>query len=162
MSVNSIAEGTVVARNHFSFRSVLLCTLPLLALLLWIMALSSLATAGGTATAEQPARMSVQVPSAAKSSGVVMLEMSIAVTRRASAAQLGAVVRLRPSGGSPVEVGRVTIAGGEQSFQFNVSRALGQAAGSSAEIEVAVVDRGGGPPPSGAMLSIARAQIVTR
>jgi hypothetical protein len=48
------------------------------------------------------------------------------------------VVRLRPSGGSPVEVGRVTIAGGEQSFQFNVSRALGQAAGSSAEIEVAV------------------------
>jgi len=117
MSVNSIAEGTVVARNHFSFRRVLLCTLPLLALLLWIMALSSLATAGGTATAEQPARMSVQVPSAAKSSGVVMLEMSIAVTRRASAAQLGAVVRLRPSGGSPVEVGRVTIAGGEQSFQ---------------------------------------------
>lgn len=56
MSVNSIAEGTVVARNNFSFRSVLLCTLPLLALLLWIMALSSLATAGGTATLNsQPA-----------------------------------------------------------------------------------------------------------
>ncbi len=34
--------------------------------MLWIVALSSLATAGGTATAEAPARMSVQIPAAAK------------------------------------------------------------------------------------------------
>jgi hypothetical protein len=159
---SAFAEGPVAAKSHFSFRRVLLCTLPLLVLLLWIVALSSLATAGGTATADQSARMSVQIPSTAKSSSVVMLEMSITVMRKPSAGQLGAVVRLRPSGGDAVEVGRVTIPGGEQSFQFNVSRALGQAAGGSAEIEVAVIDRGGGPPPSGAALSIGRAQIVTR
>jgi hypothetical protein len=148
-------------KNHFSARRVLLCALPLLVLVLWIVALSGLATAGGTATTEQPARMSVQVPSAAKGSGVVMLEMSIAVTRRPSAGQLGAVVRLRTPGGGAVEVGRVTIPGGEQSFQFDVSRAFSQPGG-SAEVEVMVIDRGGGPPPSGAALSIGRAQFVTR
>jgi hypothetical protein len=165
--MSSIAHRSEVAampmaKNHFSFRRVLLCALPLLVLLLWIVALSGLATAGGTATAEQPARMSVQVPSAAKGSGIVMLEMSIAVTRKASAGQLGAVVRLRSAGGSAVEVGRVSIPGGQQSFQFNVSQALGQVAGGSAEVEVSVVDRGGGAPPSDAALSIGRAQIVTR
>ena len=106
--------------------------------------------------------MAVQIPSSAKSSSVVMLELSIAVTRKAPAGHLGAVVRLRPPGGSAVEVGRVSIPGGSQSFQFNVSHALGQGAAGSAEVEVSVIDRGGGAPPSGAMLSIGRAQIVTR
>ena len=152
----------VPAKGYFSPRRVFLCTLPLLVLMLWIVALSGLATAGGTATADQPARMAVQVPSSAKSANVVMLEMSIAVTRKGQGGHLGAVVRMRPSGGSAVEVGRVSIPDGSQSFQFNVSHALGQGAAGSAEVEVAVIDRGGGAPPSGAALSIGRAQIVTR
>jgi hypothetical protein len=156
------AKGHAVPKRYFSPRRVLLCALPLLVLVLWIAALAGLASAGGTATADQPARMAVQVPSSAKSSSVVMLEMSIAVTRKAPAGQLGAVVRLRPSGGSAVEVGRVSIPGGSQSFQFNVSHVLGQGAAGSAEVEVSVIDRGGGAPPSGAALSIGRAQIVTR
>jgi hypothetical protein len=156
------AKVAAMPKRYFAPRRVFLCTLPLLVLLLWIVALSGLATAGGTATADQPARMTVQVPSSAKSSNVVMLEMSIAVTRKAPAGQLGAVVRLRPPGGSAVEVGRVSIPGGSQSFQFNVSHALGQGAGGSAEVEVSVIDRGGGAPPTGAALSIGRAQIVTR
>jgi hypothetical protein len=153
-------------KRYFSPRRVFLCMLPLLVLALWIVALSGLASAGGTATANQPARITVQVPSSAKSASIVMLEIGIAVTRKASAGQLGAVVRLRPAGGSAVEVGRVSIPGGSQSFQFNVSHALGQGtasgAGGSAEVEVSVIDRGGGEPPSGAALSIGRAQIVTR
>ena len=160
------AKAQAMPKRYFSPHRVLLCALPLLVLVLWIVALAGLASAGGTATADQPARMAVQVPSSAKSSSVVMLEMSIAVTRKAPAGQLGAVVRLRPSGGSAVEVGRVSIPGGSQSFQFNVSHVLGQGmasgAAGSAEVEVAVVDRGGGAPPSGAVLSIGRAQIVTR
>ncbi len=156
------AEAPASPKRYFSPRRVLLCALPLLVLLLWIIALAGLASAGGTATADQPARMAVQIPSSAKSSSVVMLELSIAVTRKASAGHLGAVVRLRPPGGSAVEVGRVSIPGGSQSFQFNVSHALGQGAAGSAEVEVSVIDRGGGAPPSGAMLSIGRAQIVTR
>ncbi len=156
------AKAHAMPKRYFSLRRVLLCALPLLVLVLWIVALSGLATAGGTATADQPARMAVQVPSSVKSSSVVMLEMSIAVTRKAPAGQLGAVVRLRPSGGSAVEVGRVSIPGGSQSFQFNVSHVLGQGAAGSAEVEVSVIDRGGGAPPSGAALSIGRAQIVTR
>ena len=149
-------------KRHFPLHRVLLCALPLLVLMLWIVALSSLATAGGTATADAPAHMSVQIPAAAKSAAVVMLEMSIAVTRKAPARQLGAVVRLRPSGGSAVEVGRVSIPGGSQSFQFNVSHVLSHREAGSAEVEVSVIDRSGGAPPSGAALSIGRAQIVTR
>ena len=156
------AKADAMPKRYFSPRRVFLCTLPLLVLVLWVVALSGLASAGGTATADQPARMAVQVPSSAKSSSVVMLEMSIAVTRKAPAGQLGAVVRLRPSGGSAVEVGRVSIPGGSQSFQFNVSHVLGQGAAGSAEVEVSVIDRSGGAPPSGAALSIGRAQIVTR
>jgi hypothetical protein len=156
------AEAQALPKRYFSPRRVLLCALPLLVLLLWIIALAGLASAGGTATADQPARMAVQIPSSAKSSSVVMLELSIAVTRKASAGHLGAVVRLRPPGGSAVEVGRVSIPGGSQSFQFNVSHTLGQGGAGSAEVEVSVIDRGGGAPPSGAMLSIGRAQIVTR
>jgi len=150
------------SQHYFSPRRVFLCTLPLLVLALWIVALSGLASAGGTATAEQPARMAVQVPASAKNASVVMLEMSIAVTRKAPAGHLGAVVRMRPSGGAAVEVGRVSIPGGSQSFQFNVSHALAHGTANSAEVEVSVIDRGGGAPPSGAALSIGRAQIVTR
>ena len=160
--VHEPAKAQAMPKRYFSPRRVLLCALPLLALVLWIVALASLASAGGTATADQPARLAVQIPSSAKSSSVVMLEMNIAVTRKPPAGQLGAVVRLRPSGGSAVEVGRVSIPDGSQSFQFNVSHALGQGAAGSAEVEVAVINRGGGAPPSGAALSIGRAQIVTR
>ena len=160
------AKAQTMPNRYFSPRRVFLCMLPLLVLVLWVIALSGLASAGGTATADQPARMAVQVPSSVKSSSVVMLEINIAVMRKAPAGQLGAVVRLRPSGGSAVEVGRVSIPGGSQSFQFNVSHALGQGtaggAAGSAEVEVSVIDRGGGAPPSGAALSIGRAQIVTR
>ena len=162
MSIEVVPMSPTKARKHFSFRRLAFCALPLLALLLWIGALSGLATAGGTATADSPARMSVQIPSAAKGAGVVMLEMSIAVTRTPSAGLLGAVVRVRPSGGSAVEVGRVTLGGKDGSYQFNVARAVGQSSGGSAEVEVSVIERGGGPPPSDAALSIGRAQIVTR
>ena len=148
-------------KKHFSLQRVLLCALPLIVLMLWIVALSSLATAGSTATADAPARISVQIPAAAKGAAVVMLEVSIAVTRKVPAAHLGAVVRVRPAGGSAVEVGRVSI-GENGSYQFDVVRALGSSPGGSAEVEVSVIDRGGGPPPSGAALSIGRAQIVTR
>lgn len=144
--------------GHFSFRRVMFCTLPLFGLALWIVALGSLANAGGTATAEQPARVAVQVPAAAKSANVVMLELSIAVVRKPASGQLGAVVHLRRAGGGSVEVGRVTIVGGGQSYQFNV----GALSGGSAEVEVALIDRGGGPAPSGAELAISRAQIITR
>jgi hypothetical protein len=156
------AKAHATPKQYFSPRRVFLCTLPLLVLMLWIVALSGLATAGGTATADQPARMAVQVPSSAKTANVIMLEMSIAVTRKGQGGHLGAVVRMRSSSGSAVEVGRVSIPDGSQSFQFNVSHALGQGAGNSAEVEVSVIDRGGGAPPSGVALSIGRAQIVTR
>lgn len=147
--------------KHFSFRRVMFCMLPLFGLALWIVALGSLANAGGTATAETPARIIVQVPASAsaKNTGVVMLEIGIAVVRKPASGQLGAVVRLRRPGGGSVELGRVSLVGGEQSYQFNVSSGL---SGGSADIEVALIDRGGGPAPSGAELSISRAQIITR
>jgi hypothetical protein len=160
------AKTRPTPKRYFAPRRVLLCALPLLVLLLWILALAGLASAGGAATADQPARTVVQVPSSAKNASVVMLELSIAVTRKAPAGHLGALVRLRPPGGSAVEVGRVSIPGGSQSFHFNVSHVLGRGiasgAAGSAEVEVSVIDRGGGAPPSGAALSIGRAQIVTR
>jgi len=87
------ANSAPTSKKYFSLQLVLLCALPLIVLILWTVALSSLATAGGTATAEAPARISVPIPAAAKT--VVMLEMSIAVTRKAPAAHLGAVVRVR-------------------------------------------------------------------
>jgi len=152
----------VSTRAHFTLRRVLLAALPLLVLLLWIVALTGLASAGSTATPDAPARLPVQIPAAAQGARIVMLEMSIAVTRKPSAGQLGALVRLVPPGGGAVEIGRVTIPHGEQSFQFNVSQAIGRASAGSAEIEVSVIDRGGGAPPAGAALSIGHAQIITR
>ena len=144
----------------FTIRRVSLCLLPLLVLSLWVLALSGLATAGGTATASSPARVVVQIPAAAKSAGIVMLDVGIAVVRKPAAGQLGAVVSFRPPGGSMAEIGRVSIVSENQSYQFNVGGAL--SAGGSAEVEVSLIDRGGGPPPSGAELSIGHARIVTR
>ena len=54
----------------------------------------------------------------------------------------------------------VSLVGGEQSYQFNVGSAL--SGSGSADVEVALIDRGGGPAPSGAELSISRAQFITR
>lgn len=149
-----------LSHGHFALRRVLLCTLPLLGLVLWIVALSGEAV-GGTATVDAPAQLSVSVPQGAKSARTVMLELSITVARKPSSGQLGAVVRLRPPGGGSVEVGRVSVVGGGQSYQFNVSRALAGSSGGSADIEVEVIDRGGGSS-SGAALSIGRAQFVLR
>jgi hypothetical protein len=153
------ANSAPTSKKYFSLQLVLLCALPLIVLILWIVALSSLATAGGTATAEAPARISVPIPAAAKT--VVMLEMSIAVTRKAPAAHLGAVVRVRLQAVLRWRSAAFRLAK-TRSYQFNVARALGQSPGGTAEVEVSVIDRGGGPPPSGAALSIGRAQIVTR
>ena len=160
MIENSIqpGAGVLLPKRHFSVGRVSLCLLPLLVLALWVLAFSGLASAGGTATAESPARISVQVPASAKGAGVAMLDVSIAVVRKPASGQLGAVVRFRRPGGSMTEVGRVSIVGGGQSYQFNV----GSLSGGSAEVEVLLFDRGGGPAPAGAALSIGRAQIVTR
>ena len=57
------------------------------------------------------------------------------------------------------ELGRVSIVGSGQSYQFNVGSLP---AGGSAEVEVALIDRGGGPAPAGAELSIGRVEFVTR
>jgi hypothetical protein len=146
-----------MAAKSFSIRRVSLCLLPLLVLALWALALSGLATAGGRATTEQPGRLSVSIPSSAKSARIVMLEIGISVVRKPKSGQLGAVVRLDGS-----EVGRVSITGGSQSYQFNVSGALSPSSGGSASVEVEVINRGGGPVPPGAELSIGSARIVTR
>ena len=114
MSANS--APTPMPKKHFSLQRVLLCALPLLVLMLWIVALSSLATAGGTATAEAPARMSVQIPAAAKSAAVVMLEMSIAVTRKAPA---GA-----PWRGGPGAAFRRFCGGGRPRFDWRKTAAI--------------------------------------
>jgi hypothetical protein len=150
------------ATKAFSAGRVSLCLLPMLALALWILALDGLATAGGTATSSAMARVEVSIPDAAKSASVVMLELNISVVRAPASGQLGALVRLRPPGGAMVEAGRVSIVGGEQSYQFEVTGALRSAGGGSADVEVAVIDRAGGPPPRGATLSVGRTAIVTR
>src|SRR5262245_2975163 len=107
----------VVIKRPFSIGRVSICLLPLLALLLWIVALSTLASAGNTATASSPARISVAVPAQAKSARVVMLELSVSVTRKPAAGHLGAVVRFRSTDGAAMEVGRVSIADREQTYQ---------------------------------------------
>ena len=58
-------------QGHFSLRRVLLCTLPLLGLVLWIMALSGEAV-GGTATVDAPARLSVAVPQGVRSEAILV------------------------------------------------------------------------------------------
>jgi hypothetical protein len=155
-------EGATMVRRPFSIGRVSFCLLPLLALALWIVALSSLATAGGTATAASPARISVPVPAAARTASIVMLELSVSVLRKGGAAHLGAVVSIKSATGGSIEVGRFSVVGDRQSYQFNVSRALGREPGGTAEVEVALIDRGGGATPSNAALSIGRAEISAR
>ena len=120
------------------------------------------ASADNTATAASPARVSVPVPQAAKSANVAMLELSV---RTRGSGNLGGVVRLGRSGGSMVEVGRFSAGGaGEQRYQFNVALALRHLdlAGGTATLEVAVIDRAGGPAPGGASLIIGEARIIAR
>ena len=138
-------------RNHFSFRRVLLCTLPLLVLVLWIVALvesrhrrrhrdrgiAGPHVGAGPVGGEKRRRRDARDEHRGDAEGLG------GPARRGGAA---AAVRAAPRSRSAAS----RIAGGEQSYQFNVSRALGQASGGSAEVEVAVIDRGGGPPPSGA------------
>jgi hypothetical protein len=125
-------------------------------------ALPGVLKAGSVASAGSPARVSVSVPSGAKSAGVVMLEIGIAAKRPASG-HLGAVVRLRAGGGA-VELGRISVTGnGEQRYQLNAAQALRSISGGSAEVEVELVDRGGGGPmASGAELSVGEARFVLR
>ena len=157
MTAQILHDRPTMMAKPFTIRRVSLCLLPLLVLALWILALSGLATAGGRATAEQPARLSVAVPSSARSASIVMLEIGISVVHRPPSSQLGAAVRI---GGT--EVGRVSITSGSQSYQFNVTRALGHSSGSSADVEIELIDRGGGSVASGAELAIGSARIVTR
>jgi hypothetical protein len=157
----TVSPSRVTTTRPFSIGRVAICLLPLLVLLLWIVALSTLASAGDTATASSPARISLTVPAQAKSARVVMLELSVRVVERSTAGHLGAVVRFRADGAA-MEVGRVSIADHEQTYQFNVSRALAHASAGSAEVEVVLIDRGGGEPPADAALTVARAEIVAR
>jgi hypothetical protein len=149
-------------QRPFSIGRVSICLLPLLALLLWIVALSTLASAGDTATASSPARLLLAVPAQARNAKVVMLELSVSLVHRPAAGHLGAVVRFRGPEGSAMEAGRVSIADREQTYQFNVSRALRPSSDGSAEVEVTLIDRGGGEPPAGAVLTVGRAEIVVR
>lgn len=159
---NQAAAAGATAKRPFSIGRVSICLLPLLALLLWIVALSTLASAGDTATASTPARLLLTVPAQARSASVVMLELSVSVVHRPAAGHLGAVVRFRSPEGAAMEVGRVSIADREQTYQFNVSRALARSSSGSAEVEVTLIDRGGGEPPAGAALTVGRAEIVAR
>ena len=119
------------------------------------------ATAGSVASAGSPARVSVPIPATARASGVVMLELGITAAKR-PAGHLGAAVRLRRPDGSAVELGRITVTPGGQSYQLNAG-ALRRMPGGAAEIEVELIDRGGsGPLASGARLTVSRARIVTR
>jgi hypothetical protein len=158
--VQERAMERAMVRRPFTIGRVSFCLLPLLALALWIVALSSLATAGGTATAAAPARITVPVPAAAKSSNVVMLELSVSALRKSG--HLGGVVSIKSATGASTEVGRFSVAGDQQSYQFNVTRALGREPTGTAEVEVALIERSGGTAPANAALSIGRAEIVAR
>jgi hypothetical protein len=160
--MTSASNQAAAVRRPFSIGRVSICLLPLLALLLWMVALSTIASAGDTATESTPARLSLAVPAQARNAKVVMLELSVSVVRRPAAGHLGAVVRFRGPEGAAVEVGRVSIADREQTYQFNVSRALARSSGGSAEVEVTLIDRSGGEPPPGAALTVGRAEIVAR
>jgi hypothetical protein len=91
-----------------------------------------------------------------------MLELSVSVLRRGGSAHLGAVVSIKSATGASTEVGRFSVVGDRQNYQFNISRALGREPGGTAEVEVALIDRGGGAAPSNAALSIGRAEISAR
>ena len=140
-------------------RRVLLCALPLLVPVLWIVALASSRHGRRHGNGVIAGPHVGADPAAAKNASVVMLELSVTVARKPAVGQLGAVVRLRRPGGQLAEVGRISIVSGEESYQFNVGS---MPAGGSAEVEVELIDRGGGAAPSGAELTIGRVEIVTR
>jgi hypothetical protein len=123
-----------------------------------------LVLSGASAMADGVARLTLSIPPAASSAGVTMLEVGLSVTRADPAGHLGAVVRLRRPDGAPAEVGRLSIVGSGGQYQFNVAPALKRLGliGGSAEVEVALIERGGGAVPAGAQLAISHARIVTR
>lgn len=134
----------------------------LIAVVLALAVLPRAAQAGSVASVGTPARISVSIPAAARASGVVMLDLGITAAKRPPG-HLGAAVRMLRSDGSAVELGRISITPGKQSYQFNVANAVQRMQGGSAEIEVELIDRGGsGPMASGARLTVGQARIVAR
>lgn len=112
------------------------------------------------------ARIAVAVPPAARSAAVVMLELSVSIGQRSPIGHPGAVVRLGHPGGPSVEIGRLSLArsAAEQRYQFNVAAAVRRLnlAGTTAEVEVALIDRGGTSTPPDAALFVGGARIVLR
>jgi len=131
------------------------------------------AEAQQTATASAPARIHVSVP-LVDGRGMATLEVAVSAFRKPASGNIGGVVRLRKPGGSPVEVGRLTIlpaqsftasnSGEEQRYRFEVTSALKQlgVAAGSAEVEVALIDRSSGPVPAGTELQLGQVQISMR
>jgi hypothetical protein len=108
-----------------------------------------------------PARVSVSIPEAVTAARVVMLEIAIVRVRAAMLRNAGGVVRLEG-----MEAGRFSIvsAAREQRYQFNVGSIVHQLglAGSTAPVEVAIINRDGGGVPAGSALVVSNAHIVIR
>ena len=82
------------------------------------------------------------------------------MVRKPASGQLGAVVQLRRPGGGSVESAAFRWSAANRAI--NSTSAARLSGSGSADVEVALIDRGGGAAPSGAELSIGRAQFVTR
>jgi hypothetical protein len=165
-----------MANAQSKVRNAVLCGWAVLvgALLAGSMSTSWRAIAQGlSATAEGPARISVTVPQ--RTSGAVLLDLSIRSFRKPATGNVGGLVRIKRPGAEPaVEVGRFSIfpaesfnaahGGQERRFQFNISDALKrlELSGAAAEVEVVLFDRSGGQTPAGAELTIGSAKIVAR
>jgi hypothetical protein len=117
--------------------------------------------AQNSAQGDSLARVSVSIPGAVEAAGVVMLEIAITKVRIPMLHNAGGVVWL---GG--MEVGRFSIvpSGREQRYQFNVGTVVHQLglAGVTADVEVAIINRGGGSVPAGSALMVSNAHIVIR
>jgi hypothetical protein len=117
--------------------------------------------AQNSAQGDALARVSLSIPEAVKTAGVVMLEIAITKVRTPMLRNAGGVVWL---GG--MEVGRFSImpTGGEQRYQFNVGTLVHQLglAGVTANVEVAIINRDGGGVPAGSALMVSNAHIVIR
>jgi hypothetical protein len=165
-----------MANAHSKVRNAVLCGWAVLvgALLAASMSTSWRAIAQGlSATAEGPARVSVALPQ--RTSGAVLLDLSIRSFRKPASGNVGGLVRIKRPGAEPaIEVGRFSIfpaesfnaahGGQERRFQFNISEALQrlELSGAAAEVEVVLFDRSGGQAPAGAELTIGTAKIVAR
>jgi hypothetical protein len=131
------------------------------------------AEAQQTATARAPARVSVSLPPA-DGNGMATLEIVVSAFRKPAAGNIGGVVRLKSAGGGAIEVGRFTIfpaqsftasnSGEEQRYRFDVTGALKRlgATTSSAEVEVALIERSNGAVPPGTELQLGQVQISRR